>query len=277
MKKDKNIDKIILKHSTRGMDKLALKYPKEYCKIAVQNFLELKLGVVFLYTGFYVKGYPETDGPLGTYFLALALEKIGYTPIVITDEYCQDYFRDIKTLYIPLNGLEDNIYQNILDDFKPVCHISIERLGKDEEGKYLNSKGVDIGQFTAPLDELFALGGKKAPTFAIGDGGNEIGMGNFRDYLKEVLHVSPNATSSDYPIIASVSNWGAYGFIAYIQKFLKKKLLPTFEEVEEYMDYILSLGCVDGIKCENTKSVDGKEWHTEEEILLALKRITFAI
>jgi len=274
MKKDKTIDEIILEHSTRGMDKLALAYPKEYCKIAVQNFLELKLGVVFLYTGFYVKGYPETDGPLGTYFLALALEKAGYTPIVITDEYCQDYFRDIKTLYIPLNGLEDDMYQNILDDFKPICHISIERLGRNEEGIYLNSRDIDIEKFTAPLDDLFVLGNKKTPTFAIGDGGNEIGMGNFRDFLKEVLHVSPSAIKSDHPIIASVSNWGAYGFIAYMQKDLGKKLLPPFEEIEEYMDYILSLGCVDGIKCENTKSVDGKEWHIEEEIL---KELQFAI
>jgi hypothetical protein len=274
MKKDKTIDEIILKHSDRGMDKLVAKHPKEYCKIAVQNFLELKLGVVFLYTGFYVKGFPETDGPLGTYFLALALEKIGHTPIIITDEYCQDYFRDIKTLYIPLDGLENDIYQNILNDFKPVCHISIERLGADEEGKYLNSRGVDIEKFTAPLDELFTLGSKKTPTFAIGDGGNEIGMGNFRDFLKEVLYVSPNATISDFPIIASVSNWGAYGFIAYMQKFLKKELLPAFEDVEEYMDYILRLGCVDGIKCENTKSVDGKEWYIEEEILKELRTIT---
>jgi hypothetical protein len=99
-------------------------------------------------------------------------------------------------------------------------------------------------------------------------------MGNFRDFLKEVLHVNPCAISCDYPIIASVSNWGAYGFIAYMQKILRRKLLPAIKEIEEYMDYILSLGCVDGIKCENTKSVDGKEWHTEEEILLALNCVT---
>ena len=267
MKNNKTIEEIILNHSTRGMDLLQKQHPKKYCKKAAQNFLELEQGVVFLYTGFYVKGYAETDGPLGTYFLALAIAKLGYKPIIITDIYCKDYFMDIETIYIPLEGMENHKYQKLLDDYNPVCHFSIERLGRDKNGNYLNSKGVSIGEFTAPVDELYMLGGRSSPTFAIGDGGNEIGMGNFKEFLKDTLHVEPCAIESDYPIIASVSNWGAYGFITYMQLFLRKKLLPKFDEVEKYMDYILQLGCVDGIKCENVKSVDGKEWHTEKEIL----------
>ena len=273
MKNNKTIDEIILKHSTRGMDLLQKQYPKEHCKKAVQNFLELDFGVVFLYTGFCVNGYAETDGPLGTYFLALAMQKLGFTPVIITDDYCRDYFRDIETIYIPICGLETSQYEDILQKYKPVCHFSIERLGRDKNGKYLNSRGIDIGEFTAPVDELYILGSKSSPTFAIGDGGNEIGMGNFKEFLRDTLHVEPCAIESDYPIIASVSNWGAYGFITYMQLFLRKKLLPKFDEVEEYMDYILQLGCVDGIKSENVKSVDGKEWHTEKEILEELDKI----
>jgi len=276
MKNNKTIEEIILNHSTRGMDLLQKQYPKKHCKKAAQNFLELEQGTVFLYTGFCVKGYAETDGPLGTYFLALAIAKLGYKPIIITDIYCKDYFKGIETIYIPLEGMEKHKYQKLLDDHNPVCHFSIERLGKDENEKYLNSRGVNIGEFTAPLDELYMLGGKSSPTFAIGDGGNEIGMGNFKEFLKNTLHVEPCAVESDYPIIASVSNWGAYGFITYMQLFLRKKLLPKFDEVEEYMDYILKLGCVDGIKCENVKSVDGKEWHIEKEILEDLSNSTLA-
>ena len=275
MKNNKNIDEIILSYSTRGMDLIQKEYPKtQFCRKAVENFLELESGTVFLYTGFYVNGYAETDGPVGTYFLALALEKLGYKPVIVSDRYCLEYFKDITPLYMPLKGTTKKENKKILKEYNPICHISIERLGQNEEGRYLNSKGVDIGEFTAPLDELFVQANKKAPTIAIGDGGNEIGMGNFKEFIKESLHVNPCVVECDYPIIASVSNWGAYGFIAYMQFFTRKKLLPTIEEVEEYMKHILSLGCIDGLSGKNEMSVDGKEWHSEEEILSKLGRAT---
>ncbi len=276
MKNNKTIDEIILNHSTRGMDKLQERYRVEHCKKAVEKFVTLQKGVVFLYTGFYVKGYAETDGPLGTYFLALALRKSGYKPVIITDLYCKDFFKDIETIYIPFAGFETKEYSKILKNYNPVCHFSIERLGRDKNGKYHNSRGVDIGAYTAPVDELYMLGSKNTPSFAIGDGGNEIGMGNFKEFLKNTLHVEPCIVESNYPIIASVSNWGAYGFIAYIQLFAKSQLLPTFDEIEEYMNYILKLGCVDGITCKCEKSVDGKEWYIEKEILEELKNTTLA-
>ena len=275
MKNNKTVDEIILSYSTRGMDLIQKEYPKtQFCRKAVENFLELDSGIVFLYTGFYVQGHAETDGPVGTYFLALALEKLGYKPVIVSDKYCLEYFKDITPLYMPLSGTSKKDNKKILKEYNPICHISIERLGRDSEGRYLNSKGIDISEHTAPLDELFMQAKKKAPTIAIGDGGNEIGMGNFKEFTKEALHVEPCVVESDYPIVASVSNWGAYGFIAYLQFFTRKKLLPDIEEVEEYMEHILSLGCIDGLTGKNEKSIDGKEWHTEEEILLALNRAT---
>ncbi len=275
MKNNKTIDKIILNHSTRGMDLIQKEYPKaQFCRKAVENFLELDGGTVFLYTGFYVGGYAETDGPVGTYFLALALKKLGYNPVIVSDKYCLEYFKDITPLYMPLNGTSKKENKKLLKEYKPICHISIERLGRDENGKYLNSKGKDIGEFTAPLDELFIQANKKALTIAIGDGGNEIGMGNFKEFTKKTLHVEPCIVECDHPIIASVSNWGAYGFIAYMQPLTRKKLLPTIEEVEKYMKHILSLGCIDGLTGKNEMTVDGKEWHTEEEILSELNRAT---
>ncbi len=270
MKNNKTVEEIILSYSTRGMDLLQKAYPLKHCRKAVENFLELESGTVFLYTGFYVNGYAETDGPVGTYFLALALQKLGYKPVIISDKYCLDYFKDITPLYMPLGGTTKKENKKILKEYNPICHISIERLGRDENGKYCNSRGVDIGKFTAPLDELFMQAKKHAPTFAIGDGGNEIGMGNFKEFVKNTLHVEPCVVECDYPIIASVSNWGAYGFIAYLQLILRQKLLPTIEEVEEYMEHILSLGCIDGLTGKNELSVDGKEWHTEGKILQAL-------
>ncbi len=262
------VDEIILQHSTRGMDILQKHHPKEHCKEAVEAFKELELGVVFLYTGFYVGGFAETDGPIGTYFLARALNALGYKSVIVTDEFCKDYFKEIETIYIPLDGYKESYYEAILQEYEPICHFSIERCGKNRDGLYANHKGVSISEFTAPVDELFELGAKTKPTFAVGDGGNELGMGSFADSVTKYLSLTPCVIKSDFPIIATVSNWGAYGFIAC----LKSDLLPSFDEADEYLEFIVGLGSVDGVSKKNEKTVDGKEWEKEKEILEDLKK-----
>ncbi|MDX1808696.1 MAG: DUF4392 domain-containing protein [Sulfurospirillaceae bacterium] len=274
MKNYKTIDEIILQHSTRKMDLIQKEYPIQHCKTAVENFIKLDKGIVFLYTGFYVGSFAETDGPVGTYFLAKALKALGYEPIIITDKYCDGFFKEIQTIQIPLDGYSDEEYQEIIKEYTPICHISIERCGKNADGIYANMRGDDVSPFTAPVDELFKIGQRSAPTFAIGDGGNEVGMGNFETFIKESLSLSPCVVRSDFPIIASVSNWGAYGFIAYLEILNKKELLPSFDEVDEYLGFIVSLGSIDGVTKKNEKTVDGKEWSIEKEILNDLKNIT---
>ena len=86
------IEDIILRHSQRGMDVLRPYMPKAFCEEAVEALLNLPHGVIFLTTGFYVAGYAETDGPLGTEVLAQALKKLGYQPVIVTDALCKDYF-----------------------------------------------------------------------------------------------------------------------------------------------------------------------------------------
>lgn len=263
----KTIDEIILQYSTRGMDILQAKHPKEHCKEAIEAFKKLNKGVVFLYAGFYTVGFCETDGPVGVYFLSRALSVLGYKPVIVTDKFCENYFKEIETLYISLDGHDEDYYQSILDRYSPACHFSVERCGKNTRGFYANFKGECIAEFTAPVDELFKLGAKTRPTFAIGDGGNELGMGGFAKTVEKYLSLTPCAVESNFPIIASVSNWGAYGFIAY----LNRSLLPSFDEVDDYLEFIVELGAVDGLTNKNEKSVDGKEWDLDRKILEELK------
>lgn len=266
------IEEIVLQHSTRHMDIIQARYPHEHTKQAVAAFLQCDKGIIFIYTGFYVAGFAETDGPLGAYFLAKSFQTLGYSPMIITDAFCEGYFPDIETLYIPFEGLSTGEYETILKTYKPIAHLSIERCGQNNEGQYLNSRGVNIKEFTAPVDELFSLGAKQSLSIAIGDGGNEVGMGNFSEVLSNKSYFHDYCvTTCDYPIIASVSNWGGYGFIAELERVLHVNLLPTFEAVETYLSFIVSKGSVDGIKRESVMSVDGKEWVLEPEILKALK------
>ena len=272
--KEKIIDDIVLQFSTRGMKKIQEKYYENYIKIAAENLLKVKKGNVFLYTGFYVNGYAETDGPLGTYFLAQALNKLGYTSIIVSDEYCKDFFKEINTIYLNHEMCEMSYIENLLTKYNPLCHIAIERCGKNKHNTYINSRGEDISKFTPAIDLLFEKGSQNRPSFAIGDGGNEVGMGNFKDFIKNDLKVEPSIVEADFLIIASVSNWGAYALIAYLEKIQDLELLPEYENVNEYLKYILRLGAVDGMTRKNEHSVDGKEWQLEKQILKELKNFT---
>jgi len=267
---ENSIDEIVLQHSTRGMEQLYKTFPCSYISNAAEALLSLPKGKVFLYTGFYLGGYAETDGPIGTYFTYKALVTLGYEPIIVTDSFCNGFFSGCDTMYLTHEECIESNFLNILKEHNPVCHISIERCAKNINGIYRTSAGANISKFTPCLDKLFELGNKTAPTFAIADGGNEIGMGNFQEFLKNELNVVPSIIKCDYPIIASVSNWGAYALISELEKKINIAVFPSYEEVDDYIDYIVSLGAVDGMSLKNEKTVDGKPWSYEKEILDAL-------
>ncbi len=258
------IESIVLSHSTRGMDKLYKHYKTSFVKQASEHFYAQRRGVVFIYTGFWANGMGETDGPVGAYFLYKAFEKLGFKPLIITDKYCENFFKECETLYINKGEDTQEHFESILSKYEVVANFSIERLGRDKQGFYKNAKGKDIAEFTSRLDFLYEL--SSAPKYAIGDGGNEVGMGNFEAFF-ELHGMRYSAVKSDFPMVASVSNWGAYGFIAYLQKFSKKDLLPNFFEVEDYLSHIVMHGSNEGFSGENKMCVDGKGYLIDADIL----------
>src|SRR3954469_1868633 len=70
------IERILLARGQRGMDKIARHLPLDYCARAARAAWGARQRVL-LTTGFYVAGYPETDGPPGTFFLARGLAQAG--------------------------------------------------------------------------------------------------------------------------------------------------------------------------------------------------------
>ena len=180
---------------------------------------------VGIITGFYVPlGTPpaaETDGPVGASMLARALTRIGMACRVVTDEPCRATCAaalrgtGIVLDVVPLGGaVEDTI---ALWRRSGVTHaLSIERCGRSADGAPRNMRGEDISAFTTPLDDLFLAGPWRR--IAIGDGGNEIGMGSMPASIigAHVAHgeMIACATPADHLIVAGVSNWGAYALIA---------------------------------------------------------------
>ena len=80
-----HIEDIIMRYSQRGMTKLRPHMEKNYCCLAAEEIRSWKRGVVFLTTGFYVAGFPETDGPTGTAVLASVLRDMGFRPVIVTE------------------------------------------------------------------------------------------------------------------------------------------------------------------------------------------------
>lgn len=269
-----SIEDVILRHSDRGMNILRKYLDSDYCVKAAEKILSWEKGCVFLMTGFYVAGFAETDGPVGTCTIAKALEKLGYSPVVITDKFCTNFFEieNINVEYID-NSFSQNEMEELIEKYSPKGMISIERCGKNKFGEYANMKGISISEFTAPLDNLFEKYEGVIPTIGVGDGGNEIGMGCLKDVITQRLSLEPCIVKADYLVIATVSNWGAYGITCALGIKTGKELLPTFNWIRKYIQNTVDIGSVDGVTHERVVSVDGKGMDIEEEIIEELRKI----
>lgn len=266
-------EEVTLRYSKRGMTLLKEYLQKDYCKRAAEKLLQAPKGNVLITTGFYVAGYAETDGPIGTLAVAKALEGLGYHGIVITDKYCEGFFelKNISVEYVAIDA-DQSVYGEILEKYRPVYMISIERCGHNLENEYANMRGDSITGQTACIDTLFELAAeKKIPTIGVGDGGNEIGMGNVRQVILEKLELNPCVVTVDDLIIATTSNWGAYALAAYMAKLSGRPVFITYEEIEEYMAQIVALGCVDGVTKQKKMGTDGFSMEIEKEIITSLK------
>jgi len=93
----------------------------------------------------------------------------------------------------------------------------------------------------------------------IGDGGNEIGMGNLAAAIPMVMPLAgkPCTTKTSRLVISSVSNWGAWGVIAAMSRQLGRYLLPTRHDAREMLRRTVELGAVDGTTGRRTETVDG--------------------
>ena len=263
------IEDIILQKDRRNISVLRPYLQKDFVRKAA-DFILKQNGKIFIITGFYVNGSIETDGPLGAFSLARALYKLGNEIIFISDKYALPFLNlDLgfpkSVIEFPiLNHKESKKFaEDLSKKYNPSAVIAIERCGMTESGLYKNCRGKDISEYTAKLDYLFASNN----TIAIGDGGNEIGMGNSRKQIKENLEIEPCITKVKHLIIASVSNWGAYGLVASLGIITGKKLLPEISEIKSWLKMIVDNGAVDGFSEKSEMKVDGFTFEDIENIL----------
>jgi hypothetical protein len=230
-------------------------------------------GRVIIVTGFNVPpGLPETDGPPGAAVLGRALRLLGAEVRYVTDRPPAD------PLAAVLQALEEpaevDVYPDlpgaarlILERETPTHLISIERPGRCRSGDYLSARGESVAKWNLPLDDLFvaaqALRSKKkakVTTLAIGDGGNEIGMGSARAKIARagaLMARIASVVSVDHLVVAGTSNWGAYGVVAALERLHGRLLLHTGAIERHLIARCVEAGAVDGITRKHEPTVDG--------------------
>jgi hypothetical protein len=251
---------------------------------------------VGLITGFYVpQGSPpaaETDGPIGAALLAKGLEAVGIPCRLATDEPCRGACVAALTgaglSGVPVDAAGVPVMVETWRRAQITHAISIERCGRSADGAPRNMRGLDISSHTAPLDELFTAGPWE--TIAIGDGGNEVGMGSLPRELiaQHVDHGETIAcvTPARHLIVAGVSNWGAYallGALAALRPDLRERLLVCLDEKldQAILEATVKNGpAVDGVSRLRTMTVDNLDMaihHSKLREIRALVRAGHAV
>jgi len=274
-----SIEDIILQNDRRGISKLRGFLPSNYCDEAAE-LIRSHPGRALILTGFYIVGSqaPETDGPPGAYYLGKALESLGYKVTHVTDVYTSFLFRglvsddDIIDFPIADAPTSEGYAIQLLDQLQPSIVISTERCGLTAQDRYLNMRGIDISPYNAMLDYLVT---NHDVSVGIGDGGNEIGMGNLEAHIPAVdsLPDEPTATKVTKLVLASVSNWGAYGLIAALSKLSGISLLPQSDEESHLIQRMVDQGAVDGYLSERAYSVDGFSLEENQQLLQQLHKL----
>jgi hypothetical protein len=267
------IEKIILQHGARGMDRLQKNLKPGYCRRAAQMILDNK-GVVIIGTGFPVSGSFESDGPISAIALYRVLAHLDYEPVFACAPPISKILSKKYTTYeLPLVTWDESrpVLKKALADLNPSLIVSIERPGAAADGRYYNMNREDITEFTAKFDLFFQE--CQCPCIAFGDGGNEIGMGNVIKALSN-LDIIPSVTTCDELVIASVSNWGVYGVIAVLCDLLNRDLFELIDP-ESTANYLVANGCVDGVTNRREASEDGFPIEISKSIIQQLRDLVF--
>ena len=140
-----------------------------------------------------------------------------------------------------------------------------------------NIRGESINGLTAKTHRLFEiLSERELPmiTIAVGDGGNELGMGRFPWVLiqrtlacalgkADLAGRIPCRIAVDLPLVAGVSNWGAYAIAAAVAALRSDRELLDTQRISQQRELIESLfeqaGALDGAAGQQTVTTNGIE------------------
>ncbi len=245
-----------------------------------------RIGII---TGFFVPGATppaaETDGPAGAALLARAFRDAGLDCRVATDTICAQActvaLHAACAGTVPVDAVAPNASPDpVIAAWRDagIDHVlAIERCGPAADGIPRNMRGRDLSDYVAPLDRLFTAGPWR--TIAIGDGGNELGMGSVPPALI-AEHVPLGeavgcVVPAEHLIAAGVSHWGAYALLAALSvlqpggRGLRRLLDPALDEA--IVAAMVADGpAVDGVTLARSVTIDARDMATHHAVLTAI-------
>ncbi|NEK58273.1 DUF4392 domain-containing protein [Geodermatophilus sabuli] len=243
---------------------------------------------VGLVTGVHIAWAPapaaETDGPVGVAVLAAALAVLGAEPVVVTDDPCADVTAAClgvlgagRLTVVPV-GADDAAVAGRVADLGLSHLVAVERLGPNAEGRVMTMRAVDVTRTTAPLHAAFTLPG--LVTGAVGDGGNEIGMGNVPAAVVAAAVQHGERIACRVPVgalvAAGTSNWGCYALVAALAVLVPDRGAALRALLDPAVDAAVlaaatGAGGIDGVTGLPGDSVDGVPVNAYADLLADLR------
>ena len=243
---------------------------------------------IIITTGFCIRAamIGENDGPPGALALANALRQLGKAVAFVTDRFSWSLLEAGAELYggaFPITELSqtqttaDTQIAELLDAFQPTQVVAIERPGSAIDGHRYSMRGQILDDLVPAADRLLTPESPRHfSTIAIGDGGNELGLGSLREsHMQHVKHgeIIFCATPADFVIPAGISNWGAYALVGALAALSGQPLMPPPEQERRVLERLLAAGAVDGCTGRAECSVDGIAWEDYAATLREMHRI----
>ena len=142
-------------------------------------------------------------------------------------------------------------------------------------------RGQDLSVFTSQAHRLFETRPASVTTIGIGDGGNEIGMGRIPwDVINANIPQGGKIACripTQHLIVSGTSNWGAYalagGLVWLRQQTDLARLFDSQREAQLWEATLEKEPLVDGVTAECRLSVDGLDWKTYCQPMMAIEQL----
>ena len=253
-------------------------------------------GTVGLITGFYVPaGTPpaaETDGPIAIALLARGLRHVGLACRVCTDAPCASACRaalaaagvaEVPVDVVPLGG---SVATSSRCGARRMCGMRSPSSGAAVPR--MARRGTCVATTSVPQRRCWTICSLPGPwdTIAVGDGGNEIGMGSLaRDVIAANIAFGETiacVTPATHLILAGVSHWGAYallGGLAAVRTDWREALLACLDPAldQAVLEATVRDGpAVDGVTRQQTMTIDTFVMARHHQVLAEVRRLLLA-
>jgi len=242
--------------------------------VSIQNLDEIaqyiwnhikEVNLVSIFTGFYCKSGYETDGPVGSLILAELFAKANIPVQLCCESDLLDIIRTVTSEFSLSKLISFSKFENFWDNENSLL-ITIERPGENNRGICHSMNGKKISHSILPI-ELEIQKNPPNAWISIGDGGNELGTGYYREVVEQIIPYGKQCNcgcgggiasfkEADRCILSTTSNFGAVSLSLELAKQKNIKWNVSTNKITKIIECFNKLGIKDGIT-EDEGTVDG--------------------